>query len=263
MKLVSILSVLFILITENSHAEVLAVAHRGASGHAPENTMSAINKALDLGARYIEIDVHMTRDGEVVAIHDSTIDRTSNKDGKVDEYTLSQLKSFDFGSWYSSDYKGEKIPTLKEVLKVIKQRAVLIIELKYGNDRYREIEKKIVDTVISMESENFVILKSFSLHILNTFEKMAPHIRRLYCTFGGTSWITLDNFIRFKNLFDGGRFHYLQVHKFFLSDWTIQEAKRRKIKIVAWDIHDKNTIEKAKAMGVDFIETDYPDLVTK
>lgn len=94
----------------------LIIAHRGASKQAPENTMSAFQRALELGADGIELDVHMSADGYLVVIHDETADRTSNSNGLIKDKTLSELKSLDFGSWFSEDFKDEKIPELEEVL---------------------------------------------------------------------------------------------------------------------------------------------------
>lgn len=242
-------------------ANVLPIAHRGASAYAPENTISAIKEAIEVGSKFIEIDVHMTKDGEVVAIHDSTIDRTSNKSGKVADFNLIDLKGMDFGSWFSSKFKNERIPTLEEVLTLTGQKAVLIIELKSGHDDYPYIEDKIIGLVEKMGLRDFVVLKSFSFKILNRFEEISPDIKRLYCTFGGTSWITLDNFLRFKNIFSGSSFHYLQVHKYFLTDWIIKEARKRNIKVVVWDVHDKKTMAEIIDKGVDFIESDNPDYV--
>ena len=78
----------------------LVIAHRGASGYAPENTMPAFEKALEMGAEGIELDVHLTKDGEIVVIHDHTIDRTSNGTGMVGQFTLEEIKQLDFGSWF-------------------------------------------------------------------------------------------------------------------------------------------------------------------
>lgn len=251
----------FILNISIAFSEVLPIAHRGASAYAPENTLAAINKAIELGAKYIEIDVHMTKDGEVVAIHDSSINRTSNSEGKVKDFSLTELRQFDFGEWFGSKYKNEKIPTLKEVLSSLVEDSILIIELKYGEDKYPDIEKKIVSLVKEMNLSESVILKSFSYKILNTFEKLAPEIDRLYCTFWGNNWLTVDNFLRFKGIFDKSSFKYIQVHKYFLSKSLIQQAHAKGIKVIVWDVHDKESMQQFKIMGVDFIETDNPDYV--
>lgn len=261
MKFLSILAASFFVSCFTVNASVQLIAHRGASAYAPENTISSIEKALEYQSAYIEIDVHMTSDGEVVAIHDSTIDRTSNGSGNVSDHTLAELKQMDFGSWFGDPFKGEEIPTLEEVLKAINRKAVLIIELKSGGDKYKDIEKKIVGKIKKMGLESHVILKSFSYAILNEFEDIAPEMKRLYCTFWGNAWLTIDNFLRFKGIFEGASFQYLQVHKYFLTDSIIKEAHERNIKVVVWDVHDKGSMEEFAKMGVDFIETDNPDFV--
>jgi glycerophosphoryl diester phosphodiesterase len=93
---------------------VLVIAHRGASGHAPENTMAAFKKAVALGATFIETDLQLSRDAHFVAIHDATLDRTTNGSGAVHDMTLAELRRLDAGSWFGSEYAGERIPTLGE-----------------------------------------------------------------------------------------------------------------------------------------------------
>src|SRR5580700_1416079 len=92
------------------------VAHRGASAHAPENTLAAFQRAVELGASVIETDLHVTRDGRFVAMHDDTLDRTTNGSGEVDRFTLDQLRQLDAGLWFDRDFRGERVPTLEEIL---------------------------------------------------------------------------------------------------------------------------------------------------
>ena len=114
-----LLFILSMTVLSNTFAKNLPIAHRGASAYAPENTLVAIQKAIDLGIKHIEIDVHMTKDGHIVAIHDATINRTSSAQGKVSEYTLSELKNLDFGSWFDNKFEHEKIPTLSEIFDIL------------------------------------------------------------------------------------------------------------------------------------------------
>ena len=92
------------------------IAHRGASGHAPENTMVAFRRAVELGARFIETDLHMTRDARFVAIHDSTVERTTNGRGAVRDLTSAQIAELDAGKWFDRTFMGERVPTLEQVL---------------------------------------------------------------------------------------------------------------------------------------------------
>jgi glycerophosphoryl diester phosphodiesterase len=108
------------------------VAHRGASGHAPENTMAAFKRAVELGARFIETDLHLTRDAQFVAIHDQTLDRTTNGHGAVRDCTLAELNKLDAGMWFDRQFAGERIPTLEEVLAFASEHDVVFyLELKY------------------------------------------------------------------------------------------------------------------------------------
>src|SRR6266436_7743602 len=109
----------------------LPISHRGASGHAPENTLAAFKKAVALGATFIETDLQLSRDARFVAIHDDTLDRTTNGQGKVHDQTLGTLRKLDAGSWFGSEYTGERIPTLEEILEFSKKNDVVFyLELK-------------------------------------------------------------------------------------------------------------------------------------
>ena len=110
---------------------VWVVAHRGASGHAPENTLAAFRRAVELGARFIETDLQLSRDARFVAIHDDTLDRTTTGRGAVKDFTLPELRELDAGSWFAPKFAGERIPTLKEVLEFARKADVaLFLEVK-------------------------------------------------------------------------------------------------------------------------------------
>lgn len=249
------------LLISLGYSKVLPIAHRGASGYAPENTIESIVIAQELGAKYIEFDVHMTKDYEIVVTHDTTIDRTSDGEGEVFSYTLNELKTKDFGSWFSDKYKQVRIPTLREVLKLMGKNDVFIIEFKNGSTDYPQFEEKVIEIVREVGKESQVVLKTFNMKRLERFEEIAPDIKRLYCTFFAGHWFTLDDFIHFRGVFDRGSFQYLQVHKYFLSQNLIDKAHEKGIRVVVWDVHDKKTMKKFADMNVDFIESNRPDLV--
>src|SRR5438477_9822141 len=104
---------------------MLVIAHRGASGNAPENTMAAFKKAVALGANFIETDLQLSRDARLVAIHDATVNRTTNGQGTVHDMTLTELRRLDAGSWFGSEFAGERIPTLDEILAFSKKHDVV------------------------------------------------------------------------------------------------------------------------------------------
>jgi glycerophosphoryl diester phosphodiesterase len=108
------------------------IAHRGASGHAPENTMVAFERAVALGAGFIETDLHLTRDARFVAIHDSTLERTTNGTGNVRDLTLAEIRKLDAGMWFDREFMGQKVPTLEEILAfAAKHDVIFYLELKY------------------------------------------------------------------------------------------------------------------------------------
>jgi len=113
---------------------VLVIGHRGARCCAPENTIPSFRLALETGVDGVEMDVHMTRDGEVVVIHDDTLERTTTGSGYVKDHTLRELKGLDAGVKFGSQWRGVKIPTLEEVLRELGSRVSYVIELKHGSD---------------------------------------------------------------------------------------------------------------------------------
>src|SRR5262245_18032370 len=108
----------------------MAIAHRGASSYAPENTFAAFDLALELGARELEFDVQSSADGELVVIHDHNVDRTTDGTGMVESHTLAALRELDAGAWFDRRFSGERIPTLAGVLERYGARARLHVELK-------------------------------------------------------------------------------------------------------------------------------------
>ena len=140
----------------------LVWGHRGASGYAPENTMAAFEKAVELGADGIELDVQLTKDGELVVIHDETIDRVSDGSGWVKDYTYAKLIKHNFNRTHP-EYKHAQIPTLEEVYALIKPTDLTInVEIKTGVVFYPEIEARVLDLTERMGLMERVIFSSFN-----------------------------------------------------------------------------------------------------
>lgn len=152
-----------------STSNIYVAAHRGWSGKYPENTVEAFRAALELGVDQIETDVHLTRDGELVLIHDDTLDRTTNGTGRVSDYTLAELKALDAGSWKGAEFAGCRIPTLRELMELVKDHPTMTldIELKeYPTQVGEEVAFRTCDLAIAMlEEYNYghrCVLNSFS-----------------------------------------------------------------------------------------------------
>ncbi|MBA2364694.1 MAG: glycerophosphodiester phosphodiesterase [Chloroflexia bacterium] len=167
------------------------IAHRGASALAPENTPAAILTALELGAEWVETDVHLTRDNHLVCIHDASLDRTTNGSGSVRDLDLAEIKRLDAGSWfYHSGAKAPwergwlRVPTLSEVLDLTRGRATLLIHLKRP-DLYADLEQRLLDglreagVLDGSDAERDVTLQSFSVGSLRLLALLAPRIPRI------------------------------------------------------------------------------------
>lgn len=239
-----------------------AVAHRGASGHAPENTLPAIELAIEMGSQFVEIDVQLSKDGKVVVIHDETVDRTTDGEGRVKDLAFSELRSLDAGSWFSEEFKGAKIPSLKEVLELDFKESKLIIEVKNSGDKYPGLEKKIVDLVLDSDTSKNVIYKSFGVETLALFRKLHPEVEQVYVTIGPVidGLLVIDDWARFGSLFDVDA-EYYQVHRFLASKSLVQKVHKASKKLIIWDVQKDKHFQKMKGLGVDIIETDWPEKV--
>ena len=161
----------------------LVIAHRGNSAHRPENTLASFASALELGADFVEFDVQLTRDGEVVVIHDPTLDRTTDAAGRIGDLTLAEVKRVSAGypKLFGEQYLGERVPTLSEVLGMLRDRAVAMIEIKPDSvtaDAEAGIEAHTVAEIRKAGMEGQVALLSFARPALLRARAMAPEVRR-------------------------------------------------------------------------------------
>ena len=155
----------------------LIYGHRGASAYAPENTLEAFRLAMDMGADGFELDVHMSRDGELVVIHDETVDRTTDGTGLVRELTLAQLKDLDASNGMAS-YRGARIPTLEEVFDLIRDtRHIVNVEVKTDDWFYSGIEEKCLALAKEMGVEDRIIYSSFNHHTLRKLRELKPDVK--------------------------------------------------------------------------------------
>jgi glycerophosphoryl diester phosphodiesterase len=157
----------------------LVIAHRGASGQAPQNTLPAFARAVELGADMVELDVQLSRDGELVVIHDVELDATTDGVGTVAERTLEELKRLDAGSWLAPRWAGARVPTLREVLELCGRQVLVNVEIK--GDAVTDaveggVESKVVRLVRSLGLEQRVIVSSFDPRALVRLRQLAPEI---------------------------------------------------------------------------------------
>ncbi|MDO7906032.1 glycerophosphodiester phosphodiesterase family protein [Paenibacillus sp. JX-17] len=156
----------------------LCVAHRGHSRIAPENTMAAFRRAVELAhVSWMELDVQLSKDGIPVVIHDFKLERTTNGQGRVADLTWEELRRLDAGGWKDRAYSGEKIPSLNEVLKLCKGRMKLNIELKTSGQMYPGLEQAVLEDLREHEMEQDVVITSFDHGALTRMKEIAPGIQ--------------------------------------------------------------------------------------
>ncbi|MFH1527142.1 MAG: glycerophosphodiester phosphodiesterase family protein [Bacteroidota bacterium] len=245
---------------ENPPRSFLIIAHRGASAVAPENTIIAFKKAMELHANAIELDVRQTKDNQLVVLHDATVNRTTNGRGGIATMTLAEVRKLDAGSWFDPHFKNERIPTFHEVIEILDTATILIIEIKEGNETYPGIEEQVLNLVKTNRLEGQVILKSFDQRVLRRIKEKAPQIRLLYVYVFTIPWlnITVDRGVSAGDLLDLN-VDYLQPHKIFLSRSFVNRAQERGFKVIVWDVEDEDTMKEMLDLGVNGIETDFPD----
>lgn len=159
--------------------DIWVIAHRGASKDAPENTLRAFGLAMAQGADMIELDVRLSRDGEIMVFHDKTLNRTSNGDGKLAEYSLQELKALDAGSWFDPHlFANEPIPTLKEVLELCAGRIMLNIEIKKDAVSRKDdsLERRIIQLLKDYHMLEHSMISSFNTLTLVRFKELEPSL---------------------------------------------------------------------------------------
>lgn len=230
------------------------MAHRGWSSRAPENTLAAIKLAVDnREVDYIEIDVQLTKDGVPILIHDFHVERTTNGVGNVEDFTFEQIRKLDAGAWFASQYAGEKIPTLKEVLQVCKGRKKLNIELKVAGDKSPLIEKKVVELVRDFCMEKDVIITSFDHVRIKKVKGLAPELE--------TGLIIEGNLTLLKEQLAITGASVVSISFPFLTREIVKEYLQF-CKIVTWTPNTREQIETIKQLDPGIIIcTNYPEKV--
>ena len=233
---------------------VLVIGHRGFSAVAPENTQASFKKAMEIGVDMIELDVHLSRDGQVVVIHDDTLNRTTSGKGKVVSYTLNELKQLDAGSWFGSQFSGERIPALKEVLELTRSQVLLCIELKRGDlGQYtlKDLADRSLQEVEKAGMLSQVLFASFDLSAIERIREMSPGlpVALIY----SKSWNSPQEVTR------GRPIPVLSFRSTVLTQTKASKARQEGIKVLVWTLNTKEDMEHFLNMGVDGIVTNHPD----
>lgn len=223
---------------------VKVIAHRGYSSVAPENTLAAIQAAIDAGADAIEFDIRLSKDGHVVVIHDSSVDRTTDGEGKVSEMTLQELQSLDAGGWFDPAFRGERIPTLEDVLLLMRGKATPVIEVKVAS---REIAGPLAETLKRLDMTRHAYVTTFYGGPLRALQTLAPDLSRavLVTPLSSPSGRAL-------NLRAGTT----QAYHAALERDKIDHAHSLGLEVHAWTVNRIEDMNQMISMGIDGITTD-------
>ena len=242
--------------TENNKNTVqrrpLVWAHRGASGYAPENTLPAFQKAFQMGADGIELDVQMTKDGELVVCHDETIGRTSNGSGWIKDKTLAELKALDF-SCGQKDFAGVTIPTMREVFELLAPTDMIInIELKTGIVFYLGMAKKLLELTSECGFSDRVIYSSFNHYTIKHIREIAPEAKLGFLYADGT--IDMPSYA----IKHGVQALHPALYNIQFPGF-IEECRQRGLAVNVWTVNEEEHLGLCCKAGVDAIITNYPD----
>ncbi len=242
--------------------ECKIIAHRGSNKVAPQNTLPAFRAAIAEGTDGFETDVHVTKDGKLVICHNYTIDATSDGRGDITDYTLGELKQFDFGSYFSADFKGTPLPTVDEFLDLVgpTDAEIINIELKSPKKKESGIVEKTLDAVKVHGLLDRVLISSFDPRILKEVKERDPRCRTgfLYPTVQlSACHFVSDPFPIAKRI----QADYIHPMSPVVNRLLVRRAHKRGLKVNVWTVDDAKTARSLAAMGVDGIITNCPGKV--
>jgi len=226
--------------------KTLNIGHRGAKGHEPENTLPSFQKALDLNVDGIELDVHVCKTGELIVIHDFTVDRTTNGSGTVSELTLSEIKALRINDHI-------EVPTLEEVLELVGKKCLINIELK-GRHTAKPVSHLIEKYILEKEYkyEDFIV-SSFQREELEMMYLINPKVH-----LGVLSQASVTQALEWATAFSAKAIH---PHFSLLTEENVQKTQEQGFKIYTWTINETEDIERIKAYNIDGIITDFPERI--
>ena len=219
----------------------------------PENTLAAFQKAVDLDADGVELDIQLTKDDQIVVIHDETIDRTSDGKGWVKDYTLEELRAFNYNRT-KPEYKHADIPTMREVFELLKPTGLFInIEIKTGVVFYEKIEEKILALTKEMGMEDRVCYSSFNHYTVTRIHELKPDAE--------VGFLYADGPIDMPSY--GVKHGVNALHPALYNlqyDGFVKECKEKGLKLNVWTVNERPYMEMCCQYGVDAIITNYPDI---
>lgn len=239
-----------------SEAKPLVIGHRGAAGEAPENTLSSFKLALEQGCDAFELDVHLSKDGQLVVIHDTTVNRTTDGTGSIHDMTVEELKKLDAGRWFHERFAGERLPLLEEVFDLAPQSLMINVEIKAGAHTGK-LEPVLAELLKKKNRMDSVVVSSFDYECLHNLKEIAPEVKigLLYDLWLGRHW----------KLPEASGLEVYSLHPRFprLRRGDVQKAIEHGLRVYAWTVNEEEHLKKAIQYGMSGIITDYPGRLRK
>lgn len=236
--------------------QTLVLGHRGASAYAPMNTLPAFELAAAQGADGIELDVHRSKDGHAVIVHDFTVDKTTDGSGTVTEMTLAQLKALDAGSWFGAEFAGTRIPTLDEVFEAVGDKLYINVEIKSMSQETDGVEQIVADVITRFNMQERVVVSCFNPLTLDRFRRIMPGVPLgfLYepATFAQTGAMmgALD--------LSCEAWH---PHHTMIDAAYMRRAADEGVLVNTWTVNEPELAVSLRDLGVNGIVTDKPDVI--
>jgi len=248
-----LLTIIGLTNTMNSqNCKVKITAHRGASGYAPENTLASMKEAINMKADIAELDVQETLDGKIVLLHDDLLKRTTGSDKNLWELNYDEVKKLDAGSWYGEKFKGELLPSLADVIDLVRGKIQLNIELK-NNGHEKNLEERTVKVVKEKNFSKNCFFTSFDYPKIRRVKEIDPTLK------AGLIFKTIpDSF----NVFTANM-ELLSVHFSLVDAEFVKKAKENNKEVHVWTVNDETEMKRLIDLGVTSIITNYPDKLKK
>ncbi len=243
-------------------AKTLVISHRGANRYAPQNTIPAFKKSVEIGTDGFETDVHITKDGKIVLCHNYTIDETSDGCGEISKKTLEKLKTYDFGKYFSEKFRGTEIPTIDEFLSFIETTdiEVLNIEIKSPKESETAIVSETIKAVKAHGLFDKLLISSFDPKLLIEAKQIDPKCKTgfLYSPTSKTIPQMIWRQLKYAKMLGAEAVH---PHYVFVTQKYVDKAHAMGLMVNPWTVNSEKAIDKMISFGVDGIITDFPDVV--
>ncbi len=244
-------------------AKCKVISHRGANREAPQNTLPAFRKSIEIGVDGFETDIHLTKDGIPVVCHNYTIDETSSGQGDINEMTLDQLLAYDFGAYFHEKFEGTKIPTLEEFLTLCESADIEImnIEIKPPRDGNMEIVAKTINAVKAHGLFDKLLISSFDHNVLIECKNVDPQCKTGYLYAPNKTHFYKHMLFRYVEFAKKIKVDYLHPHYLAVNSIYVRRLHKNGIKVNVWTVNKPETVNKLLKMGVDGLITDVPQTV--